>query len=87
MLPNRKVSEIATGRWPAILMHFGIEERFLKTSTANALFAAARIVIDLTTSRGADHGFATSAAQVTGSHCLKSSKDGRSRKPRSKSNR
>ena len=30
MLPNRKVSEIATGRWPAILMHFGIEERFLK---------------------------------------------------------
>lgn len=30
MLPNRKVSEIATGRWPAILMHFGIEERYLK---------------------------------------------------------
>jgi len=30
VLPNRKVSEIATGRWPAILMHFGIEERFLK---------------------------------------------------------
>lgn len=30
MLPNRKVSEIATGRWPSILMHFGIEERFLK---------------------------------------------------------
>lgn len=30
MLPNRKVSEIATGRWPSILMHFGIDERFLK---------------------------------------------------------
>lgn len=30
MLPNRKVSEIATGRWPSILMYFGIEERFLK---------------------------------------------------------
>lgn len=30
MLPNRKVSEIATGRWPSILVHFGIDERFLK---------------------------------------------------------
>lgn len=30
MQPNRKVSEIATGRWPAILMHFGVEERFLR---------------------------------------------------------
>lgn len=30
MQPNRKVSEIATGRWPAILMHYGIEERFLR---------------------------------------------------------
>lgn len=30
MLPNRKVSEIATGRWPSILMHFGIDECFLK---------------------------------------------------------
>lgn len=30
MQPNRKVSEIATGRWPAILMQFGIEERFLR---------------------------------------------------------
>lgn len=29
MLPNRKVSEIATGRWPAILMHFGVAESFL----------------------------------------------------------
>lgn len=30
MLPNRKVSEIATGRWPSILMHFGVAEEFLK---------------------------------------------------------
>lgn len=30
MLPDRKVSEIATGRWPAILSHFGVAERFLK---------------------------------------------------------
>ena len=30
MQPNRKISEIATGRWPAILMQFGIEERFLR---------------------------------------------------------
>lgn len=29
MLPNRKVSEVATGRWPSILMHFGIAENFL----------------------------------------------------------
>lgn len=30
MLPNRKVSEIATGRWPSILMHFGVDEKFLR---------------------------------------------------------
>lgn len=30
MLPNRKVSEIATGRWPSILIYFGIAESFLK---------------------------------------------------------
>lgn len=30
MLPNRKISEIATGRWPSILMHFGVAEEFLK---------------------------------------------------------
>ena len=30
MLPNRKISEIATGRWTQLLMHFGIKESFLK---------------------------------------------------------
>lgn len=30
MLPNRKASEIATGRWAGILMHFGVDESFLK---------------------------------------------------------
>ena len=29
MQANRNVNEIATGRWPGILMHYGIEERFL----------------------------------------------------------
>lgn len=29
MQPNRKVSEIATGRWPALLAHFGVAESFL----------------------------------------------------------
>ena len=30
MLPNRKVTEIATGRWPSILMHFGVDQRYLR---------------------------------------------------------
>lgn len=30
MLPNRRVSEIATGRWPWLLSYFGVPETFLK---------------------------------------------------------
>lgn len=30
MQPKRNVNEVATGRWPSLLLHFGIEERFLR---------------------------------------------------------
>ena len=29
MQPRRNVNEIATGRWPNILAHFGVAEKFL----------------------------------------------------------
>lgn len=36
MQPRRNVNEIATGRWPNILAHFGVAEKFL-TAIADAI--------------------------------------------------